>query len=326
MTFDLDLDKDKLKKYREMPLDDKIELSNQIIKSFYESHDPKSLLISSSFGKDSVVLIDLVRRLYPEIPIGYINTGVEQPTCVELSKTYDNVIEIKPKKSMEQIIEEYGYMLPIGKEKTNTIALCRKNLYEGNFNTIRVKKMRGDFGEKSLYNFTKYQWVIFAPFKISDKCCQYLKVEPSERFAKEYGFTHCFVGTTAQESRMRRDNLINHGFNTPTQSRPLGHWNPHDILEYCLKNDIKLAGCYGEIIEEDGKYTTSRFDRTGCICCPVASHLKKKNDFQWLYETDRESWDYVINDLGFGQVLDFFDVDYTDEHSRKETDTQSKLV
>lgn len=328
MKYDKSISKKELAEYSRYSLKDKIRLSREIIKDFYENiEDKNSMIISSSFGKDSVVLIDLVRSVYPEIPIVYMNTGVEHPSCIELSKTYDNVLEVSPKKTMEEIIEEYGYMLPIGKEKTNTISLCRKNLGEGKFNTVRVKKMRGDFGEKSLFNFTKYQWVVFAPFKISDKCCQYLKIEPSERIGKKYGYTHVFVGITAEESRMRKNNLLNNGFNTETQSRPLGHWTVHDILQYCLNQDIQIASCYGDIIKgDDGKLKTSKFSRTGCVCCPIGSHLKNKNDFQRLYEEDREIWDYVINKLGFGQVLDFFDVPYVPIKENSDSEVQSKLI
>ena len=326
MKYNQPIPKDQLKEYQSMSLKDKIKLSKEIIIEFYESIDDKnSIFISSSFGKDSVVMIDLVRSLYPDIPIGYVDTGVEQPSAIELSKTYDNVLTIYPKKSMKQIVEEYGYPLPIGKEKTNTIELCRKNLYEGNFNTIRVKKMRGDFGEKSLFNFSRYQWVIFAPFKISNKCCTYLKHEPFERFGKKYGFTNAFVGTTAEESRMRKNNLINHGFITENQARPIGHWKVQDVLQYILDNNLQIASCYGEIILDGDTLKTSKFDRTGCICCPIGSMQKKINDFQWLYQTDRESWDFVINELGFGQVLDFFDIPYKDETKIKK-DFQSKLV
>lgn len=328
MKYNQPISKEQLKEYQSMTLDDKIKLSYDIIKEFYENIDDKnSIIISSSFGKDSVVMIDLVRKLYPEIPIGYVNTGVEHPSSVELSKKYDNVLEIQPKKSIKEVIDEYGYMLPLGKEKTNTIALCRKNLYEGNFNTLRLKKMRGEFGEDSLFNFSKWQWVIYAPFKISDKCCHYLKHEPFERFSKKYGFHYAFVGTTAEESRMRKNNIRNNGFITSKQCRPIAHWTVQDVLKYCVENDIEIASSYGEIIEENGKLKTTQFDRNGCTCCPVSSHLKKKNDFQWLYETDRETWDYVINELGFGQVLDYFDIPYTDEKStNKSNDVQSKLM
>ena len=326
MNFSEPIEKEDLKEYQSMSLEDKIKLSKEIITDFYESIDDKnSIYISSSFGKDSVVLIDLVRSLYPEITIGYVDTGVEQPSAVELSKNYNNVITLYPKKSMKQIVEEYGYPLPIGKEKTNTIELCRKNLYEGKFNTVRVKKMRGDFGEKSLFNFSKYQWVVFAPFKISNVCCHFLKHEPFERFNKEYGFKYTFVGTTAEESRMRKNNLLNHGFITDNQARPIGHWTVQDVLQYILDHNLEIASCYGEIIWEGNTLKTSRFDRTGCICCPIGSQYKKINDFQWLYQTDKKSWDFVINELGFRQVLDFFDIPYKDE-VRIPKDKQTKLM
>ena len=174
--------------------------------------------------------------------------------------------------------------------------------------------MRGDFGEKSLFNFSKYQPVLLAPFKISDKCCHYLKVEPFTRLKKKYGYDYTFTGVTYDESRMRKNNLINHGFNTDTgQCRPLGHWTSQDVLHYIVENNIKIADCYGEIVYEDGKYRTTEFERTGCICCPIGAHLRKKNDFQTLYKYNRGLWDYVVNTLGFKQVLDYFNIDYIGE-------------
>ena len=99
MKFNQPISKDELKEYQNYSLEDKIKLSNEIIIEFVESIDDKSkIFISSSFGKDSVVMIDLVRKIYPNIPIGYVDTGVEQPSCIELSKTYDNVLVIYPKK------------------------------------------------------------------------------------------------------------------------------------------------------------------------------------------------------------------------------------
>lgn len=323
MQYNKPIPKDTLKKYQEMNLEDKIKLSLDVIKEFMEcvvNNDEKIVYISSSFGKDSVVLIDLVRRNYPNVTICNVNTGVEPPGCEEIRESYDNVIVEKPKKEIAQVIEEYGYMLPMGKEKTNAIEACRRNLYEGKFDTVRVKKMRGDFGKTSQFNFSKYVPVLLAPFKISDKCCYYLKLEPTSRFSKKHGFKYVFVGTTADESRMRRNNFLKNGFNIKEQCRPLAHWTSHDILEYCLKNDIKLPSCYGEIIKEKGKYTTSNFIRTGCICCPIGSHLRQKNDFQRLYETDKEKWDWVINELGFGKMLDYFNIPY------KPDDSQTKLM
>lgn len=254
MKYNEEISKEEFNKLTQLPLEDKITISHEIIKEFLDTiHTTNDkVYISSSFGKDSVVLIDLVRQ-HEDIIIAYVNTGMEQPSCVELSKKYDNVLTITPKMGMPEIIKKYGYILPLGKEKTDTIAYCRKNLYEGKYNTVRVKKMRGDFGEKSLFNFSKYQHVLLAPFPISSKCCHYLKIEPFTRLKKEYGFNYLFTGVTYDESTMRKNNLLNHGFITKAgQCRPIGHWNAEDVLQYIVNNNLELASCYGEIIRDKG--------------------------------------------------------------------------
>ena len=314
MKFNKPIPKEELKKYQNLPLEDKIKLSQEIIKEFYENVDSNKVYIASSFGKDSIVLVDLVRNLYPNIPIIYINTGVEHPSILNLSKNYDNVIELKPKKTMMDVIEEYGYITPLGKDKSRTLDQVRKNLYDGKFNTVKVKKLRGDFGKKSRYNYTKIIPHLLAPFKISDRCCYWLKEQPMNSYTKKNGYKYQFNGMTAEESLMRKNSMIQNGFNFDFDSRPLAHWKVHDILEYILKYNLKLAECYGNIVKDtNGKYITTKFYRTGCTCCPVGSHLDNPNQFQLLYKYDKETWDYVINQLGFKQVLDYFKVPYTDE-------------
>lgn len=313
MKYNVPISRDELKRYQTMPLDDKIELSKKIIKEFYDNADSDKIYIACSFGKDSVVLVDLVRNIYPNIPIVYINTGVEQPSVLSLSKQYDNVFELKPKKSMEDVIEEFGYILPFGKDKTSTLEYVRKNLYEGKFNTLRVRRLRGDMGENSMYDHSKYLPHLLAPFKISQKCCYWLKEQPLNAFTSKNGFKYQFNGMTAEESLIRENSIVKYGFNLEFDCRPLAHWKVHDILEYILKYDLPLAECYGDIVKDsNGEYVTSKFYRTGCTCCPVGSHLDSPNQFQLLYKYDKETWNYVINVLGFKQVLDWFDIPYSD--------------
>ena len=289
-----------------LDLEEKIEKSNDIIMDFYESVDSESVYISSSFGKDSLVLIDLVRKIYPKIPILYINTGLEHDSCVELSKKYENVHEIKPKKSMEEIIEKYGYIIPYGKEVSGAIEQVRRNLYDGELNTYRVKQFRGEIG----YNYVRFCDDLLAPFKISDKCCYHLKISPLKSYCNENGFLFSYVGITAEESNMRRKNLLKYGFNTEKQSRPLGFWTVNDVLKYLMEKKIEIPKCYGEIIEENGIFKTSLHQRNGCICCPVGTLYETPNKYQILYENDKKSWDFVINKLNFKKVCDWFGVKY----------------
>lgn len=320
MKYEGHIEKETLKQYQNLTLDEKIEISKDIIREFGENKikigtdKEVKTYISSSFGKDSLTTINLVREVYPEIPVIFVDTGVEQPSTVKMSKEYPNTIIIKPKKEIKEIIEKYGYMIPIGKERADAIEACRRNLHEGKFNTNRVKKMRGDYGEKSFFNFSKYQSVLLAPFKISNKCTHYLKVEPFNRLKRE-GWKYSITGVTAEESNSRKSNIIKNGFITVDQCRPIGHWTEQDVLEYILRENIQLPSCYGEIKKDkNGKLHTTQFVRTGCICCPIGSQHNKPNDFQRMWKYDKDSWNYVINELGYKQVLDYFNIPYHDEY------------
>lgn len=300
------MNKEEFESYIELSLDKKILLSKKIIKEFIQENNKYQMYISCSFGKDSLVLVDLVRDVCPEIPIVYINTGLEHESCVSLSKEYDNVYTIKPKKTMKEIIEKYGYITPYGKEISGAIEQVRRNLYEGKCDTYRVKQFRGEIG----YSYSKFVKDLLAPFKISDKCCYHLKISPLRTFCKKNDLKYSFVGINFEESSMRKKNLIKDGLNTEKQSRPLGFWKTNDIFQYILNKNIKLPECYGEIIQNGDTLTTSLHKRNGCVCCPIWTHEENPNKFQIFYKKDKKTWEYVINELNFKKVLDWFDVKY----------------
>ena len=309
--------KEELREYQNYPLKQKIKLSNEIIQDFYENTPQDKVYISSSFGKDSTVLIHLVRKQFEDVPIVYVDTGVEHPSCIEISKQYENVIRLRPYKPAERIFEEYGFPLPMGKDKSGAVEQIRNNLHDGKFDTYRMRQIRGEMGSR-MYSYEELQPIVFAPFKISDKCCYWIKEQPINAFAKKTGMKYAFVGITAEESMHRSNTIRKDGFNNKTQSRPLAFWKVHDILQYIRWKYLPLAECYGDIIEVNGKYKTSRHQRTGCICCPVSSHLEKPNKFELLHEFDFERWCYVMDDLKLREVLDYFNIPKGDENDGKE--------
>lgn len=314
LKYSKPIDKEEFKNYVSLPLSDKIKVSKEIITEFMENIDMSNgekVAITSSFGKDSVVVIDLVRSMYPEIPIIFSDSGVEYPCFIEISKQYDNVLYIKPEKTMEQVVEENGYLLPLGREKTKTIRRCRDQIAQEKWYGGGMKKMRGDWGENSMYNYSKHIPVLLAPFKISEMCNDYLKGRPLDKFKKKNGFKYYFNGVTHDESQSRRRTLLRDGFNIMKEkSRPIGHWTSSDVLEYVLKNDLPLGDTYGEIIydEKKGKYVTTGFTRNGCYCCPAGAHIGKPNQYQLLYEYDKDLWEYTMDGLGFRKVCEYFDI------------------
>lgn len=75
-------------------LEHKIQVTQTRIIEWYERNDGK-VYISFSGGKDSTVLLDLARRIYPDIPAVFVDTGLEYPEIKEFVKTIPNVEGVK---------------------------------------------------------------------------------------------------------------------------------------------------------------------------------------------------------------------------------------
>lgn len=56
-----------------------------------------------SGGKDSTVLLDIARKIYPDIEAVYNDTGLEYPELREFVKTIDNVTWLRPKENFKKL-------------------------------------------------------------------------------------------------------------------------------------------------------------------------------------------------------------------------------
>ena len=104
-------------------LDWKIKIAKEKIQEFYDAFDG-NVYVSFSGGKDSTVLLDLVRQLYPDIPAVFSNTGLEYPEIRSFAKS-KGAITTRPKMSFVDVITKYGYPL-ISKEVANAIYYARR--------------------------------------------------------------------------------------------------------------------------------------------------------------------------------------------------------
>ena len=73
-----------------------------------------------SGGKDSTVLLDIARKIYPDIEAVYNDTGLEYPELREFVKTIDNVTWLRPKENFKKVVQKYGYPV-ISKEVANKV-------------------------------------------------------------------------------------------------------------------------------------------------------------------------------------------------------------
>ena len=294
------------------PLEMKVERTKQRIREWVDYYGENGTYISFSGGKDSTVLLDIVRSIYPNIEAVFINTGLEYPEIYKFVRNFENVTILKPEMNFKQVINTYGYPV-ISKENSQYIYEIRHSTKK-----MRQRRLYGDSkGRFKLPN--KYHYLIDAPFEISNKCCDVMKKRPVKKFEKETGKVP-LIGTMADESSLRQQSYLQHGCNAFKSKRPvstpLGFWRQQDILEYIYKNDLKIASVYGEVIEDrnlldECTYSTTGCERTGCIYCLYGIQCDiTPNRIQRLKKTHTKQYDYCINKLKLGEVLDYIGVKY----------------
>ena len=294
-----------LKQYQALPLGAKVRLSQLRIQQWLD-HWNDECYVAFSGGKDSTVLLDLVWGINPRIPAVFVDTGLEYPEIRDFVKSYgDRVVWLKPKMPFNQVIEKYGYpvlskkiSMGVSRYRGTKSALQKELRLNGGINPTSGKKQERTIPKK-------FHHLIDAPFKISEKCCDIMKKQPFKAYEKKTGRTP-IIGTMAQDSDIRRQQYISEGCqsfrDTGSQSRPLMLWLESDIWEYLKKNSVPYCSVY-----DNG------CDRTGCMFCMFGVHMEKgENRFQRMKRSHPKQWDYCINKLGCGQVLDFIGIEYGD--------------
>lgn len=300
---------EELKFKQEMSLRDKIDTSMERIEQWYD-HWQGNIYVAFSGGKDSSVLLDLTRRIFPEIPAVYNDTGLEYPEVKEHVKTFPNVVITHPKLTYRQVIEKYGFAV-ISKEQSRFIWEYR-NTHSQKLRDIRIQGNKWGLGKIR----AKWLFLLDAPFKISFKCCDILKKNPAKSYETKTG-RKAMIGSKVTESLMRKQSYLKYGCNAYEMNRPistpLAFWKKQDILQYIVDRNLSLPSVYGSIqTNEKGELYTTGVDRTGCIWCLFGIEQEKEspNRMQRLKITHPKIYNYCINNLGLGEVLDFLEVDY----------------
>lgn len=303
------LDRFTLKMRQAMPLQDKVRYTQKRIAEWINYFGEEGVYVSFSGGKDSTVLLHLVRELYPNIKAMFVDTGLEYPEIRQFVKTFKNVDIIRPEIMFYEVLEKYGFPI-ISKEVSECIDQARKGLINGKYK-YRIDALNGT---RKGYNYPKWKFLLDAPFKISNKCCNIMKKGPAHKYYKETNRVP-IIATMAIESKLRTSQYLKQGCNgfhnkIPT-STPMAFWTEADVLEYIKRYNLPIAKVYGDIIIKDGKYKTTGCERTGCMFCGYGCHLDKEpNRFQKLKITHPKQYDYIINKLGMGRVLDYIGVKY----------------
>jgi 3'-phosphoadenosine 5'-phosphosulfate sulfotransferase (PAPS reductase)/FAD synthetase len=292
-----------------LPLEVKIIKTQLKIIQWYE-HFEGNVYISFSGGKDSTVLLHLVRSIYKDVEAVFCDTGLEYPEVREHVKSIDNVMWLSPKMNFKEVINKWGYPI-ISKEISRKIHQFKtQNLSDKYRNCLLNGSEKGTMGMIP----KKWQFLLNKDIKISSQCCDEMKKKPFKRYEKKTK-KKPISGIMAIESRLRKTNYLNNGcnnFNANKQiSNPLSFWTEQDILNYIVKYNLKIPSIYGKIYKENDKLHLTGVQRTGCIFCCYGIHLEKyPNRFQKLEKTHNKLWNYCLNNLGFKAVLETINVDY----------------
>lgn len=317
-------------------------------------------------GLDSIVLFIFLRSIgiyAPGISVSYLEDRSIQKvhTALGLEKLQSAVREVRPDGTVirwakPQIIQEFGFPVlskeiaakiellqnPTEKNKTvrHAIITCETGEY-GGFQTDSRMKMAQQWldlfgGYENENEGVHYK---IPPFKVSSKCCYYLKEKPCDDWAKQNNSVP-FLGLMASEGGRRAKSLRLHGCNyfgkSVIRSAPFAIFNRQDLLtlalemnDWYLQNwqkcgfkeiDTIVPAIYGEIARDpDGTLRTTKAQRTGCSMCGFGLHMEKRpHRFDQLRERNYKEWDFWMNKVctdpetgekyGWGRVLDYIGV------------------
>jgi 3'-phosphoadenosine 5'-phosphosulfate sulfotransferase (PAPS reductase)/FAD synthetase len=291
-------------------LERKIQVTQAKILEWYY-HYNGNVCVSFSGGKDSTVLLDLARRVFPDIPAVFVDTGLEYPEIRDFVKTFPNVDWLKPEMPFNKVIEQYGFPV-VSKDVAKRIYYARRG------SEWAQKHLQGTFknGNPSIFNkrYVKWARLVDAPFLISDHCCEVMKKKPFHVYTKQTG-KKPIIGTLASDSIRRQSAYLVTGCNAfhkkEPSSQPMSFWLEADVLRYLKLTGIPYCPIYGDIVEENGKLRTTGAERTGCMFCMFGVHRERQpNRFQRMEQTHPKQYDYCINKLGCGAVLDYIGVPY----------------
>lgn len=315
-------------------------------------------------GLDSITLYLFLHSIGIRAP-GISTSYLEDKSNQKVHKAL-GIIPIHPLKredgsswSKAKVIQEFGFPVlskeiaskieqlqnPSPKNKTvrHAIITGETGEYGGNRTGTRMQlsqkwleKFGGYENETENVNYQK------PPFRVSSKCCYYLKEKPCDDWAREHNSVP-FLGLMASEGGRRQKSLMINGCNYWTdgtkRSCPFAIFERDDILRLAIDMDqyyhehwkefgeeeinSTIPSVYGDIVYENGHYRTTGAQRTGCSMCGFGIHLEKRpHRFDRLYVNNYKEWEYLMfrccqdekgNYFGWGRVLDYIEVEWRPE-------------
>lgn len=276
-------------------------------------------------------------------------SGLEDKSIQRVHKALGITI-LQSYKTKVQVINEIGFPV-ISKRIAGKIDLLQ-NPTEDN-KTVRHAIITGECGEQGHYAKNSkmklpYKWLkLFGgyenenegvgyqkpDFKVSNKCCYWLKEKPCDDWAKRHE-SFPFLGMMASEGGQREEALTDHGCNfygkTVMRSAPFAPYLRSDILRLALEMDAWyrrhtetfeklyygqpysrdgkgnmipykpvdsiIPAIYGEISRDaSGNLETTGAKRTGCSMCGFGIDQEERpHRFDRLRERNPREWEFYM--------------------------------
>jgi hypothetical protein len=309
-----------------LPYEAKVRHAAIRAREFWETLDGRAHI--SVGGLDSITLLLFLRAQGIDCPAISVSS-IEDASIQRIHKQL-GVVPLKPLKRQADVIKEFGFPV-LSKETASKIELLQ-NPTEKNA-TVRHAIVTGETGEyggfrKNSRMKMSQKWLekfggpenegegvsyASAPFRVSAKCCYYLKEKPCDDYAKTHG-TSPYLGLMASEGGRREKALMLNGCNyygkTVTRSAPFAVFSRNDILRLALDLNVPVPDIYGEIRSDaKGNLFTTKAQRTGCAMCGFGIHLEKRpHRFDRLRESNSKAWQFWMHEIGWGAVLDYIGV------------------
>lgn len=281
-------------------------------------------------GLDSITLLVFLRGIGMDVPA--ISVSILEDKSIQKIHKQLGVECLKPLKTKTAVLREFGYPV-LSKEIAGKIALLQNP--SDNNATVRHAIITGETGAYGGHRTgtrmrLPMKWLEkfggadaegaalgykAAPFKVSDKCCYYLKEKPCNNWAKEHNSVP-YLGLMASEGGRRQKSLMQNGCNyfgaSTIRSAPFAIFSRNDLLQLALDLNVPVPEIYGEIVrDEDGNLRTTGEQRTGCSMCGFGIQLEKRpHRFDRLRDSNPKEWAYYMYTMGWGDVLDYIGIEW----------------
>lgn len=243
------------------------------IRSVIGKYGEEKFFISFSGGRDSTAMHYMIDMALPGnlIPRVFADTGIElneiRKFVKSLKEKDDRFVILSPELPIKETLQKYGYPFCSKNHSARWDIYSRHGMNKKS--VTKYIEHEYHFAGNQCPNILKYQFSSdFNWLKISDKCCDYLKKRPIEKYKKETGRIIDIVGIMAAEGG-RRSSAVCLAFRGKKlkQFHPLApislEWEQWFIEKY----NIPLCKLY---------YPPYNFKRTGCKGCPFNLYLQKE--------------------------------------------------